>query len=339
MDNCYKTIHSVLMSVKDAEFEEWETTLKANKLTSDLYAYLEDVPQGLHYHPEFDVTKHVFLVFKAICQIGNLELLEAAFCHDLGKKKCTNVGKNRIYAFGHANESARIVESIKDRFQYYDLTYRVVKKHMDYNSAGHDKIKNDMYMKDFIKADKVMSTQLYYTVFFEKDSKENEVKEAEVLSSQENSDKSIYVTIGISGSGKSTYVARNFPSEIIVCPDQIRKELTGDISDQRRNKDVWPIAESRLLQNIEKYGRAVLDATNVNRFQRVQFMAKFNGCKKIAIVFDGVNEEEACKRVRLDIESGKDRSNVPDNIIMKQGSNFRAGQLSITNEFNEVIYV
>ena len=220
----YKTIHSILMDLRTADFQEWENALKSEPLTADLYECLEDIPQGLCWHPEFDVTKHVFLVFKAICQIGNLDLLEAAFCHDLGKKKCSNVGRNRIYAFGHAHESARIVEKIKDRLKHYDLTYRIVKKHMDFNSVGHDRIKNDMYMKDFIKADKVMSTQLYYEFFFNSDSELNSKKETEVYNNQENAKTNIYISIGISGSGKSTYIASHFNPNIIVCTDQIRKE-------------------------------------------------------------------------------------------------------------------
>lgn len=334
----HTTIHGILMDLRKADFTEWEETLKSEPLTADLYELLEDVPQGLYWHPEYDVTKHVFLVFKGICQIGNLELLEAAFCHDLGKKTCTTVGRDRIYAFGHAHESARIIESIKNRLQHYDLTYRVVKKHMDYNSAGHDKIKNDMYMKDFIKADKIMSTQLYYEYFFAFDDEENKRKEAKVLSDQQNSEKRVIIPIGTSGSGKSTYIEQHYPHEVVVCPDQIRKELTGDISDQTQNKKVWALTKQRMLENVQKYGQAVLDATNVNKYQRVQFMAAFNGCKKIAIVFN-VDVEEACARVEKDIGEGKDRSNVPPNVVRKQGNNFHAGLSSIEHEFNEVIIV
>jgi predicted ABC-type ATPase len=64
-------------------------------------------------------------------------------------------------------------------------------------------------------------------------------------------------------------------------------------------------------------------------------MCKFNGYKKIALVFN-VDVEEACRRVREDIESGKNRSNVPEKVIRKQYKNFCSGLKSLEHEFNEV---
>jgi hypothetical protein len=57
--------------------------------------------------------------------------------------------------------------------------------------------------------------------------------------------------VGIPGCGKSTYLRKvNSPNVLIVCPDDIRRELTGDISDQSRNGDVWVAAEERIKSGL-----------------------------------------------------------------------------------------
>lgn len=273
-----------------------------------------------------------------MCKIGNFELLETALFHDIGKKSCTNVGKDRIYAYGHALESIKLLSQFKYRIRDYDLTYRIIKKHMGFNSVGHDRIKNDTHMKDFIKADKVMSTQLYHELFFNFDDEENKRKEAEVFKNQNESKTTVYIPIGISGSGKSTYAIKKFDPAAIVCPDQIRKEINGDISSQKNSDLVCKLAKERMHIALDKYGVTYLDATNVNKYRRISFMASFNGHRKVALLFNA-NVEEAYSRVKKDIEENKDRSNVHANVILKQEKNFRSGLKSLEHEFNEVITV
>ncbi len=43
--------------------------------------------------------------------------------------------------------------------------------------------------------------------------------------------------IGIPGSGKSTWIKENSKGYEIVCPDVIRTEICGDISDQSKNNE------------------------------------------------------------------------------------------------------
>ena len=46
----------------------------------------------------------------------------------------------------------------------------------------------------------------------------------------------LVLPIGISGSGKSYIYNRDYKDYVQVSPDLIREELTGDISNQTRNK-------------------------------------------------------------------------------------------------------
>lgn len=149
-------------------------------------------------------------------------------------------------------------------------------------------------------------------------------------------------TIGISGAGKSR-ILKSYPQDIIVSPDEIRRELYGDISNQSDQQKVWGIARSRLVQLLNSGSDAILDATNVDRKLRISFMNAIKQLVKLpikttAIVID-VDLEVAKKRVRSDIENGVDRSDVPNFAIDRMYQKFQNGLSSVEAEFDEVIYV
>lgn len=92
--------------------------------------------------------------------------------------------------------------------------------------------------------------------------------------------KTLVVTMGIPASGKTSYV-RGWADQLIdnghnppiICPDDIREELTGDASDQTRNNEVFEIAHKRLKEAL--LGREPViffDATNVKAFARENIM-------------------------------------------------------------------
>lgn len=149
--------------------------------------------------------------------------------------------------------------------------------------------------------------------------------------------KRLYVTIGISGTGKSTYLKKHFDDRVIVCPDDIRKELLGDISNQSDQVIVWATATKRIKDTLDKYGEAVLDATNVNAKYRRGFLTPFKkpDIETIALVFTP-DANISKTRVKKDVEKGKDRSEVPPNVIDKQLKDFNAGYRAIFQQFNKV---
>ena len=182
-----------------------------------------------------------------------------------------------------------------------------------------------------------MNNVLFYE-FFHDDEEENRKKEEEVYRKQRESDKKVYIAVGISGSGKSTRLAQMFPADIIVSTDAIRRELTKDISDQSQNSKVWDEAPKRMLEILERKGRVVLDATNVVKYRRICFMSKFNGARKTAIVFP-VDLDDAIANVKKDIGNGVIRSNVPEGVIRRQFKNLNKGLESLQHEFNEVVEI
>lgn len=329
------TINEFLISLKTSSYNEFVKALKENKLTSDIYTYLDNVPQNPKWHPELYLSKHVFLVFKVLSRMGMYNLLESALFHDIGKKDTTSIGKNRIYSFGHAERGLEIIPLFKDRMEFFDLTMEITRNHMRYNSG--EEVSNNYSLKCFVNADKEMSRSLYYEYFFETDDENNKKEYKKILEDQEFSDKEVIFAVGISGSGKSTYINKTYDKSIVVSSDKLRKEIYKDINDQTNNRILWEkhIPE-KMKEVMNKNGKVILDATNLVRAHRIGLLSKFNGCKKTCLVFN-INIEEAIERVKKDIVNDVYRSNVPENVIRKQFRSFNKYKSSVFEEFNEVI--
>jgi predicted kinase len=85
---------------------------------------------------------------------------------------------------------------------------------------------------------------------------------------------------GLPGSGKSTYAAQ-LAQEIeaeIVCPDTLRKEVTGSESDMSRDGYIWgSLVEERIKLIVLIHGKSVIfDATQINQKSRksITYIAK-----------------------------------------------------------------
>ena len=146
--------------------------------------------------------------------------------------------------------------------------------------------------------------------------------------------------IGISGSGKSTYIKKHFKPEVVVSPDDLRRKITGDVTDHSQEGRVWATVPVLLKKKLEKYGEAVLDATNVDSGSRKGILKKFSRdlVERVAIVFEA-DPEESKRRIKADLAAGKDRSDVPDDVVDKQQLKFQRGFNSIKQQFDKVIYV
>jgi predicted kinase len=134
----------------------------------------------------------------------------------------------------------------------------------------------------------------------------------------------LILTIGIPGSGKSRWIneINKDNKYIIVEPDAIRKEMTGNVSDQSKNGAVWDVAKKRVVANLRQKHSVILDATNVNSKNRKQFIQGLPACNLKAKIFH-VDPSVSKERIRKDIASGKDRSNVPDDVIDRMYMSFK----------------
>lgn len=128
--------------------------------------------------------------------------------------------------------------------------------------------------------------------------------------------KKVIMSVGIQGSGKTTALkelAHKY-GYTYLCPDDIRKELSGDASDQSRNGEVWEESRNRLKNLLSTEDVVVFDATFTYENQRIDFIrfAKENGAEKVQGIFFDVPLETAkernLKRERIVPEHAIDRA-------------------------------
>lgn len=128
----------------------------------------------------------------------------------------------------------------------------------------------------------------------------------------------IIMTIGISGCGKSTWTKTMEGSGYtVVCPDDIRREVTGSISDQSGNAQVFTIVDQRIQDILKNGGKVIYDATNLNTRFRRDFLKKYSNYRIACKVFKS-DPKISKERIRKDLLNNVDRSNVPDHVIDRQ---------------------
>ena len=128
----------------------------------------------------------------------------------------------------------------------------------------------------------------------------------------------------------------------IVSPDLIRKELTGSISDQTKNREVFQRVD-KLVEQLVKEGRDFFyDATNVNTDFRKAFVEKFRGTDvEIVYVILPADVAVSMKRIKNDLKESVDRANVPTHALVRQ---FGMYNHSLKTKFEgenvqEIIYI
>ncbi len=137
------------------------------------------------------------------------------------------------------------------------------------------------------------------------------------------------MSVGVSGSYKSYFGSwlEKFHKFRIVCPDDIREELTGSISDQSKDEAVWQKAHERTHHLLNNNENVYFSATSLRPLSAVypfQYPLTTNKIPVYFFIFGDSNDPEGCKRrIRSDLDNGKNRSNVPDEVIAKQYEKFK----------------
>jgi predicted kinase len=151
----------------------------------------------------------------------------------------------------------------------------------------------------------------------------------------------LILPIGISGSGKSYIYNKDYKDCVQVSPDLIREELTGDISNQSKNKEVFKLAFERVDEYLNKGQNVFFDATNVNKGQRKNFTDKYKDTDvEVIYVILPANIDLSWKRIRKDIRDNKNRSDVPYFALVRQKEQYdKSLELGFDDEnVQEVIY-
>jgi predicted kinase len=121
-------------------------------------------------------------------------------------------------------------------------------------------------------------------------------------------DLSVTILVGIPGSGKSTWrdvFLKKNPDFVLIHPDSIRKELTGNEEDQSKNDEVFKLAFKRMDEALKAGKSVVFDscAQNKKRRKPIIEIAKTNGARVFAMTF------------RIPLELAKERNSKRERVV------------------------
>lgn len=137
----------------------------------------------------------------------------------------------------------------------------------------------------------------------------------------------LYMLVGISGSGKSTW-AQNMAvyseGEVVAySSDDLREELFGDVNEQGRNAELFEELHKRIIKALTKDYIVCYDATNLSSKRRMAFLnlvrTKVANCQCEAIIFPVLPE------VALERNAARER-HVPEEVILHQLRQFEMPQ-------------
>ena len=147
----------------------------------------------------------------------------------------------------------------------------------------------------------------------------------------------IKIAIGISGSGKSTLYEKVYKDKgfVHVCPDNIRKALTGDISDQSKNKEVFEKVDVLIDDCIKNNVNCYLDATNINNKMRKKFINRIKNkpnVDEIEYLVFPIDIYLSYQRIQKDLKENVERSRVPYEVLERQVNMYFDSLKSIEKE-------
>ncbi len=123
----------------------------------------------------------------------------------------------------------------------------------------------------------------------------------------------VFVTCGISGSGKSTWIAENLPDYQVVSLDNLRQQAAKSRSDQSQNSKIVQLAKEQLKVLLRSHSKIVWDATNIRRDFRQQVIniSRDYGALVTLAIFH-CSEEVYFERNK------QRRHSIPGNVLIRQ---------------------
>lgn len=127
----------------------------------------------------------------------------------------------------------------------------------------------------------------------------------------------LYIPVGISGSGKTAFQKNFLSKTYLICPDDIRQELLGDASNFSEDTEVWLQAYDRLSKAIASRKDVYFSSTNlsIKAIEHLKNVALDTVDNPQSIKFiildmtDSLNEDLCRSRVKSDLENHIVRSN------------------------------
>jgi predicted kinase len=148
----------------------------------------------------------------------------------------------------------------------------------------------------------------------------------------------IYIAVGLPGSGKSTY-AKNFIKDKDIeylSSDELRAVYGKDETDQSVTSIVFGHIKRKVDEYLKNGKNVLVDATSVNRKERSDYIntAKKYGAKVVALVFKMDRDGLIARNQKRGEQGGRV---VPDWVIDKMLAKYE--EPSTSEGIDEVIYV
>lgn len=127
------------------------------------------------------------------------------------------------------------------------------------------------------------------------------------------------IAIGISGSGKTSLYNAKYSDYELISPDNVRRDVFGDVNDQSNNKAVFDIINKRIGELLEQGKSFYYDATNLHPRYRKEMIERFRpyGATIKYIVFPA-DIKTSYRRIKNDIHKGINRPNVKYRVLYRQ---------------------
>jgi len=146
----------------------------------------------------------------------------------------------------------------------------------------------------------------------------------------------VILPIGTSGSGKSTFI-KSLPQEnlVIIEPDAMRVEFTGDMNNKSKDKEIYIEAANRAIKAIKQGKQVVFDTTNLTKDKRTPFIEAIQKAIPTANIqykLMELNPELAKQRIKAQLARGENRANVSDETIDRHAESYKQMLEDIKNE-------
>ena len=146
----------------------------------------------------------------------------------------------------------------------------------------------------------------------------------------------VILPIGTSGSGKSTFI-KSLPQKdlVVIEPDAMRVEFTGDINNKSKDKEIYEEAAKRAVKAIKQGKQVVFDTTNLTKDKRLPFIEAIKKAlpnANIQYKLMELNPELAKQRIKAQIARGENRANVPDATIDRHAESYKQMLKDIKSE-------
>lgn len=310
------------------------------------------------YHLEGDCLTHMMMVYNLI-EGENPNLYFAALLHDLGKIDTRHEkDSGRVSFRGHENVSTvKAIDILKEAKEEFNIDIvqilQMIAWHgelwtkRDVNRQEYLKKINDKFGFDlnfyndfvhFVKADafgRIMKDEdEVLNIMEQMDFLENYIPFNSSEFFRHTPTKEVICLVGISGSGKSTWVKDN-PGYRIVSVDNYLNKGKLDYNSVDYNKNIKKAHDNSIRDIkdiVQREESAIIDMTNLTKETRRKKLSLFptTKYKKIAVVF--LNGE---KSIASNLKKRPEKT-IPASVIERQ---FKEFEMPGYDEFSEIKYI